>query len=58
MRRLVKSASLYQDSHCLQSDAAKKKKTDEPTEDVVPEEDKVFCCKREWAWFCTFAIYM
>jgi len=30
----------------LQSDAAKKKKTDEPTEDVVPEEDKVLCCKR------------
>ena len=29
----------------LQSDAAKKK-TDEPTEDVVPDEDKVGCCER------------
>lgn len=33
--------------YCLQSDAAKKKKTDEPTEDVVPEEDKVLCCTRK-----------
>ena len=39
---------LFQDicTCCLQSDAAKKKKTDEPTEDVVPEEDKVLCCNR------------
>ena len=40
---------MSKDSFCLQSDAAKKKKTDEPTEDVVPEDDKVLCCKRKIA---------